>query len=211
MPRPRSEKAHHKVLEAAVTLFAKQGIDGTSMDAIAASSGVSKATIYKHWPDKDALALEVLAWLYRLDEQLPILGHGSLREDLATALNYRPVEHHTKERESIMPHLMAYSARNPVFGKAWRSRVVKRHTEFLERVIESGIERGELASGLTIERALAQLFGPLMYRQIFVANSRTEPAPPEFVEKVVEAFLLAFAKSPRARKPALAVMPSARR
>ncbi len=55
MVRPRSAQAHKKVLDAAVQLFSDRGIDATSMDAIAETSGVSKATIYKHWPDKDAL------------------------------------------------------------------------------------------------------------------------------------------------------------
>ena len=56
MTRGLSERAHQKVLEAATELFAQRGIDGTSLDAIAAASGVSKATIYKHWMDKEALA-----------------------------------------------------------------------------------------------------------------------------------------------------------
>ena len=61
MPRSRSTRAHQQVLDAALKLFARRGIDPTSMDAIAAASGVSKATIYKHWRDKDALCLEALA------------------------------------------------------------------------------------------------------------------------------------------------------
>src|ERR1700756_2563666 len=44
MPGPSSTEAHHKVLEAAAQMFADQGIDSTSMDAILAASGVSKAT-----------------------------------------------------------------------------------------------------------------------------------------------------------------------
>ncbi len=55
MARPRSAQAHKKVLDAAVLLFSERGIDATSMDAIAETSGVSKATIYKHWQDKDEL------------------------------------------------------------------------------------------------------------------------------------------------------------
>jgi AcrR family transcriptional regulator len=43
MGRPRSEQAHVRVLEAGAGLFADQGIDATSMDAIAEASGVSKA------------------------------------------------------------------------------------------------------------------------------------------------------------------------
>jgi len=60
MPRTRSASAHQKVLKAALELVAEHGVDGTSMDAVARESGVSKATIYKHWADKDALLLEML-------------------------------------------------------------------------------------------------------------------------------------------------------
>lgn len=196
MPRPRSEKSHQKVLEAALRLFAEQGIDATSMDAIAARSGVSKATIYKHWPDKDALAVEVLAWLYRLDEEPKPIEHSTLRQDLITALSYRPLERHTKERERMMPHLIAYSARNPVFGKAWRSKVLSRHATLITQVLRAAIERGELDEKLPMDVAIAALFGPMMYRQIFVAASREEKAPPAFVARVVDAFIRAFAHSP---------------
>jgi AcrR family transcriptional regulator len=195
MPRPRSEKSHQKVLEAAVRLFSEEGIDATSMDAIAARSGVSKATIYKHWPDKDALALEVLVWLYDLDEDLKPAEHGNLHDDLIAALSYRPVEHHPKERERIMPHLIAYSARNQAFGKAWRSKVVVRHTAYLMHVLQAAIDRGDLDGTLSMNVAVALLFGPMMYRQMFVACSRDEKAPPAFIAQVVDAFVRAFAQT----------------
>ena len=198
MPRPRSEKSHQKVLEAAVHLFSEQGIDATSMDAIAARSGVSKATIYKHWPDKDALAMEVLVWLYRLDEELKPVLHGNVREDLIAALSYRPVEHHPKERERIMPHLIAYSARNQAFGKAWRAKVVVRHTAYLTHVLQAAIERGDIDRNLSMDVAVALLFGPMMYRQMFVAGSRDEKAPPAFIAQIVDAFIQAFAATPHA-------------
>jgi AcrR family transcriptional regulator len=196
MPRPRSEKSHQKVLEAAVRLFSEEGIDATSMDAIAARSGVSKATIYKHWPDKDALAMEVLVWLYDLDEDLKPAEHGNLRDDLIAALSYRPVEHHPKERERIMPHLIAYSARNQAFGKAWRSKVVVRHTAYLTHVLHAAIDRGDVDRNLSMDVAVALLFGPMMYRQMFVAGSRDEKAPPAFIAQIVDAFIQAFAKHP---------------
>ena len=61
MARTPSLQAHASVLAAALELFCERGIDTTSMDAIAEKSGVSKATIYKHWADKAALCLDVLA------------------------------------------------------------------------------------------------------------------------------------------------------
>lgn len=211
MSRPRSEKSHLKVLEAAVHLFSEEGIDATSMDAIAARSGVSKATIYKHWPDKDTLAVEVLTWLYSLDEEPPPIEHTSLREDLIAALSYRPAERHTKERERIMPHLIAYSARNLVFGKAWRSKVLSRNSKVITQVLRSAIERGDLDPNLPMDIALAVLFGPMMYRQIFVACSRDEKAPPAFIAQVVDVFCKFYGREPAridARKPHSSARPN---
>src|SRR6185503_11852637 len=113
---------HDQVLDAALKLFSKRGIDSTSMDAIAGASGVSKATIYKHWPNKDALCLEVMARLHGLHEE-PVFNSGNVRADIVALLNHRPPEQRSEQQTRMMPHLMAYAASNPAFGKAWRSRV----------------------------------------------------------------------------------------
>jgi AcrR family transcriptional regulator len=202
MPRPRSEEAHTKVLEAALALFSRSGIDATSMDAIAAESGVSKATIYKHWPDKDRLAMEVISWLYGLDEEIEMPQIGNLRDDLIAALSYRPDERCEEQRERLIPHLIAYSVRNQVFGIAWRERVRNRHCTYLTQVLRAAIERGEVDPNLEMGTAVALLFGPLMYRQIFVANSRREKASPEFIAQIVESFVQTHARDSRALKSA---------
>src|SRR5580658_1335 len=113
MARPRSAQAHKKVLDAAVQLFSERGIDTTSMDAIAESSGVSKATIYKHWQDKDALILEVMGHLHGLDEERPVFDTGDFRAD------------RQEMREKLTPHLIAYASRNREMGTVWRARVVE--------------------------------------------------------------------------------------
>ena len=78
MVRPRSIEAHEKVLHAALDLFAERGIDATSMDAIAQSSGVSKATIYKHWADKEALLIDVMLMVNGLDREPEDVDSGDV-------------------------------------------------------------------------------------------------------------------------------------
>src|SRR6204780_5477400 len=118
MAKQKSARAHSQVIEAAVTLFAERGIEATSMDALARTSGVSKATIYRHWPDKDTLCLEVLAYLHGLDKDLPIFDSGDFRADIIAQLRYDPAEDRKALRERIIPHLMAYPSHNRVFGSA---------------------------------------------------------------------------------------------
>ena len=90
------------------------------MDAIARASGVSKATIYNHWPDKEKLALEVLVYVHGLDHEIPVFNSGDLRADLVAQLSHQPAPERTALKDKIMPHLIAYSARNVEFGAAWR-------------------------------------------------------------------------------------------
>ncbi|CRM75671.1 MULTISPECIES: TetR/AcrR family transcriptional regulator [Pseudomonas] len=54
-----------RIVEAAQSLFAQQGITRVSVDAIAALAASTKMTVYRHFENKDALVLE---WLQRLTE-----------------------------------------------------------------------------------------------------------------------------------------------
>ena len=92
MARTRSASAHQKVLNATLrTRWPNAASDGTSMDAIAEASGVSKATIYKHWPDKDALLLDMMAEANGLHAR-PKFDSGDTRADIVAVLSYRPQE-----------------------------------------------------------------------------------------------------------------------
>lgn len=53
--RPRDPERLRRVLEAAAEHFQRDGFAGTSMDAVAARSGVSKMTIYNYFPSKEQL------------------------------------------------------------------------------------------------------------------------------------------------------------
>ena len=87
-----------QIIQAADALFYGEGIRSTSMDAIAAKAGVTKRTIYYHFPSKDDLIAAYLtardeptfarqaAWLDETKGDLPeqVLG---LFENLARAMN----------------------------------------------------------------------------------------------------------------------------
>lgn len=52
-----------RILEAAATVFCKDGYTGASIDAVATKAGVSRQTIYNHVGDKDGLFKDVVAAL----------------------------------------------------------------------------------------------------------------------------------------------------
>ncbi|MEO7135687.1 MAG: TetR/AcrR family transcriptional regulator [Vicinamibacterales bacterium] len=57
----RSAGKRRAVLDAATEVFLKGGYLGTNMDEIAALSGVSKQTVYKHFASKEALFVEIVS------------------------------------------------------------------------------------------------------------------------------------------------------
>jgi AcrR family transcriptional regulator len=79
--RERTEKA---ILEAAEELIAEGGVDGLTIEGVAARSGVAKTTIYRRWRDKDELALAVL--VERTATLSPPPDVGDTRKELLTFL-----------------------------------------------------------------------------------------------------------------------------
>jgi len=167
MPRPRSPQAHEKVLRAALKLFGERGIEATSMDSIAQASGVSKATVYNHWADKEALVMEVMVYIHGLDREPEDVDSGDLRDDLATVLTRRPPDEFDAARNRLIPAMIAYSAVHPEFGKAWRHRVMEPPRQCLKKILRRGIDRGLLPDSLDLELSMALLLGPLLYGHVF--------------------------------------------
>jgi AcrR family transcriptional regulator len=93
-----TRSTREQIIQAADALFYGEGIRSASMDAIAAKAGVTKRTIYYHFPSKDDLIAAYLtardeptfarqaAWLDETKGDLPeqVLG---LFENLARAMN----------------------------------------------------------------------------------------------------------------------------
>ncbi len=61
-----SERKRQAIASAALALFARDGYERTSVDAIAAEAGVSKRTVYSHYGDKESLFILVVRDTYAL-------------------------------------------------------------------------------------------------------------------------------------------------
>src|SRR3954466_271971 len=73
--RPRSAETTNAILHSAYTLMASTGLAATSIDAVARHSNVSKMTIYKWWPSREALLID--AFLHHASLMLPLPTSGA--------------------------------------------------------------------------------------------------------------------------------------
>ena len=83
--RRRSAQSHVAVLGAAAELAGRHGYASTSIEEIAAAAGVGKQTIYRWWPNKAALFIEVYGRLVPPD--LVADDTGTLAGDLEALLS----------------------------------------------------------------------------------------------------------------------------
>ncbi|MCW2850156.1 MAG: transcriptional regulator, TetR family [Marmoricola sp.] len=81
--RPRDPEADGRILAAASALILLRGFDSMTVDEVATSAGVGKATVYRRWARKEDLAVAAMEQLYR--SEMPTPDTGSIREDLRQA------------------------------------------------------------------------------------------------------------------------------
>jgi AcrR family transcriptional regulator len=160
--RPRSEQAHHAILQAAADLLLEQGLAEVSMDAVAARAGVSKATIYRWWPTKEALALDAL--YHEWQNVPPPRDTGTLRGDLLSLL--RPWARLAAQRPygRVLAALATEARSDTAFAQQYIARFVEPRRDQARAIFRRAIDRGELLPGTKIEVALDLIYGPVYHR-----------------------------------------------
>jgi AcrR family transcriptional regulator len=158
----RSERARRAILSAAAQLLDEVGFASMTVEEIAARAGAGKATIYRHWPTKGALAMEVV--MSEIGPASPFPDTGSAVEDfriqlraVARAFN-RPRIRHT-----LMGVVFAAQS-DPALRNSFAERYMNPRRDHARAVIRRGIGRGELRPDLVEEVLFDQLYGALYFR-----------------------------------------------
>jgi TetR/AcrR family transcriptional regulator, mexJK operon transcriptional repressor len=144
---PGWQRKHETIAAAALTLFARDSFDRTSVDAIAAEAGVSKRTVYSHYGDKENLFLQVLSQTYgTLRDRVKDVVDRTLGDvdDLEAALTacVRGVVSNitqTPERAALVRLAISEAPHFPAILGIWRGRgIVPLFTEPLAKLAASG-------------------------------------------------------------------------
>jgi AcrR family transcriptional regulator len=159
--RPRSERAHRAILQAANDLLESEEFAAVTVEAIAERAGVSKATVYRWWPNRAAVVMD--GFLSIVSSQVPFPHTGRAREDIRIHMR-RLAEAFSGKIGSTVAALIAEGQSNPELAEALRSRWLSVRREEAREILELGIERGELRDDIDPEVAVDVLYGPIYYR-----------------------------------------------
>lgn len=134
-----------------------------SIEQIARVAGVGKAAIYRRWPGKEALVMDVLA---AMEEPVPAPGGKSIRDDLVALLEAVRRRGVTKRSSAALRVVMTEVMHHPVLSTAYEKTFIEPRREALRQVLRRGVESGELRDDLDIE-LLGDLFvGPMLVRAV---------------------------------------------
>jgi AcrR family transcriptional regulator len=188
--RPRSERAHRAILRAANELLESDGFAAVTVEAIAERAGVSKATIYRWWPNRAAVVMD--GFLSIVSSEVPFPHTGHAREDIRIHMR-RLAEAFGGKMGRTVAALIAEGQADPELAEALRSRWLSiRRTEARE-ILELGIERGELRDDIDPEVAVDVLYGPIYYRML-VGHA---PLDGDFADVLADHAFAGLAVSPR--------------
>ena len=205
--RPKDLGKRAAILSAARQMFTSQGYEGTSMDQIASSAGVSKLTVYSHFGDKEALFAAVVR--AHCETQLPPAlfeptPDTPLRERLLTI--GRAFYAMVTTPESVAGHRMLCTpqlAGSPLSRLFWEAGPQRVHDDFAS-LLQRRIKAGELAVD-DVHRAAGQFFALLKgephARRVFgcCEGKHEDKAVVEaHVAATVDLFLRAYAVPPPA-------------
>lgn len=183
--RPRSERAHRAILQAALEIVAERGYDGLTMEGIAERAGVAKTTVYRRWSNRDEV-LEAASEDFVRDIGVP--DTGAIRTDLGELLR-GAVRVYRGLPGRVMPGLVSAMALNPDLARTVRNGFLANRRRALRVILERGVERGELREDTDVDLALDLVGGPLMYRLLVTG----EPVEEELAVDVVEMLLRGIA------------------
>jgi AcrR family transcriptional regulator len=177
---PRSEAvSHKKIIDAVFQLMREKPLDAVSIEEIARRAGVGKPTIYKWWPNKAALLLDMFK--ERVVPSFPLDSTATAEEALrkqAKAL----VRKLNGTFGTVSSQIIAEGQSDPAVIKEYRDHYVRMRRELTIPVIERGYETGEFTRHVEPHLLIDMIYGPIYYRLLV----RFRPLDQKFIDDLLD-------------------------
>lgn len=143
-------------------MLLESGVEGVTLDEVAARSGVAKSTLYRHFGSKEAM-IAVAARGCVTEHPTP--DTGNLEDDLMFLFGRYEEADQVKRFPQLIPMLIDAGTRDPKMQEIV-DEVVNERSRPIYTVVKLAQMRGEVSPDLDLEVAVATIVGPLTYRRI---------------------------------------------
>ncbi|MDN4986825.1 TetR/AcrR family transcriptional regulator [Bradyrhizobium arachidis] len=182
--RPRSIETTNAILESAYSLMAATGLAATTIDAVARHSNVSKMTIYKWWPSREALLID--AFLHHAAQMLPLppvsAGTPAVRARRHAAAYAEALQgEFGKVQLAVISECISKTGSAELFY----ARYLQFRRDALVEMIATGQRDGSILAEAPAQDLYDAIYGSLFYRYIF----GIAPITPAYARSLVDLVL----------------------
>ncbi|MFZ1028089.1 MAG: TetR/AcrR family transcriptional regulator [Limnoraphis robusta] len=174
-----------RILKAAQRLFARKGYDGTTTRDLAQAAGVAEGTIFRHFPNKKAILIEVATegWIEILTDLLTELSEMGSYKAVAQVMRRRMLNLH--ENADLMRVCFLEAQFHPELRDRIQSEVIAKMTDVAEAFFETAMEKGVYRR--MNPRIVAQVFLGMFAVAGFSYTTLIEPgARPKAMQELAE-------------------------
>lgn len=190
--RTRSKEAEEAVLGAAYRLLAEKGLQAATVDAIAAESKVSKATIYKWWPNRAAIIMSAF-----LQESLHAIPYPEQFELQAVLRRLGQMSDEFRGPTGrMMAALIAEGQSDPAIAEEFREGYIKKRRAEGVQIVKASMADGTIRAA-DPQVVLDVLYAPLYYR-LLVGH---QPLTAGFVREYLDLVMRGILSNPDTRPP----------
>ncbi|MFF4042773.1 MULTISPECIES: TetR/AcrR family transcriptional regulator [unclassified Streptomyces] len=182
--RPRSEAVERAILEGVVKLL-EDGVPlaELSIERVARTAGVGKATIYRRWSGKEELFVDVVRAAEPPD---PVLPGTSLRDDLIVLLESLRQRGLASRSSAILHNVYAQMKSSPKIWAAYHANVIAPRRALSLEVLRRARQSGELRADVDLELANDMFMGPMLVRSVMRPD---DDLPEGLAEQIVDTVL----------------------
>ncbi|MFJ4562912.1 TetR/AcrR family transcriptional regulator [Streptomyces caelestis] len=182
--RPRSEAVERAIIEGVMRLL-EEGVPlaELSIERVARTAGVGKATIYRRWSGKEELFADVLR---AAEPPGPPLPGTSMRDDLVALLEQARVRGLAKRTSAILTNVHAQMKSSPKIWAAYETTVLEPRRRIGLEILRRGQRNGELRTDVDIELLSDMFIGPVLVRSVLRPEA---DLPDDLAAQVVDTLL----------------------
>jgi AcrR family transcriptional regulator len=180
--RPRDVRLDEALLRSALEVFLERGYSATTFSEVARRAGVGTPAIYRRWPNKAAMAIDIF---YRELGESPIPGTSSIRQDLIEFLRLRIRQARRPIWRQVLLPLLMESVTDPLVAEAIGGRMGEYPRPLLVQ-IERAVETGQLRLLVDPTRFLDLLIGAVALPTLFNLPLPKESEAESIVDQVLD-------------------------
>jgi AcrR family transcriptional regulator len=169
------------VLETVRNLLISDGFDSVTHLQVSERSGVGRATIYRHWPDRTSLIYDALADTARA---VHVPRTGYFVPDLLKALTQIRLELVDHDLGKVLAGMIDRAEWEPTLATL-KCALVEAGTSGVSALLLDAVRTGDLREDLDVKQAVSQLVGPIVYRRLISGETVSRA----FLRSIVEDFV----------------------